>query len=137
MTIVISIAVDVNFIYHCATGEYMSNSSSITKQAQAATGVIVEVHGPVVVIACDTLPSLRQALYTRFDNETCLFANLHALLYTSLMEQNHKRVTHLDGAVRHLDDQLAQLAQQCNVLRQEEIIEEIEVILLSAASINE
>ena len=66
-----------------------------------------------------------------------LFAALHAMLYTSLMLENQHRVTHLDGAVKHLDDQSAELAKQCNALRQEEIIEEIEVILLSAASLGE
>jgi F-type H+-transporting ATPase subunit gamma len=66
-----------------------------------------------------------------------LFAALHAMLYTSLMMENHHRVTHLDGAVKHLDDQSEALAKQCNALRQEEIIEEIEVILLSAASLGE
>jgi len=63
-----------------------------------------------------------------------LFAALHAILYTSLMLENRHRVTHLEGAVKHLDDQSAELARQSNALRQEEIIEEIEVILLSAAS---
>jgi len=36
-------------------------------------GLITEVHGPVVVIACDRLPPLRRALSTRVDNETWLF----------------------------------------------------------------
>jgi len=66
-----------------------------------------------------------------------LFAALHAMLYTSLMLENQHRVTHLDGAVKHLDDQAEELAKRCNALRQEEIIEEIEVILLSAASLGE
>jgi F-type H+-transporting ATPase subunit gamma len=66
-----------------------------------------------------------------------LFAALHAILYTSLITENHHRVTHLDGAVRHLDEQAEDLARQCNALRQEEIIEEIEVILLSATSLAE
>ena len=66
-----------------------------------------------------------------------LFAALHSLLYTSLMAENHDRVRHLDGAVRHVDEQSEELAQKCNALRQEEIIEEIEVILLSAASVRE
>lgn len=62
-----------------------------------------------------------------------LFAALHAILYTSLMAENNRRVSHLESAVRHLDDETAELARRCNALRQEEIIEEIEVILLSAA----
>jgi F-type H+-transporting ATPase subunit gamma len=66
-----------------------------------------------------------------------LFAALHEMLYTSLNAENHQRVAHLQGAVKHLDDESAELARQCNALRQEEIIEEIEVILLSAASLGE
>ncbi len=36
-------------------------------------GLIVEAHGPVVVIACRRLPPLRQALCARIDGETYLF----------------------------------------------------------------
>ncbi|WP_051921528.1 F0F1 ATP synthase subunit beta [Porticoccus hydrocarbonoclasticus] len=36
-------------------------------------GAIVEVHGPVVVIACDTLPPLHQALCAHLNSETYLF----------------------------------------------------------------
>ncbi len=60
-----------------------------------------------------------------------LFAALHEMLYVALMTENHRRVAHLEGAVRHLDDQAAALAHKHNALRQEEIIEEIEVILLN------
>jgi F-type H+-transporting ATPase subunit gamma len=66
-----------------------------------------------------------------------LFATLHEMLYTSLMVENHQRVTHLDGAVKHLDDEAAEMTRQANTLRQEEIVEEIEVILLSAASLGD
>ncbi|WP_455203024.1 F0F1 ATP synthase subunit beta [Kaarinaea lacus] len=38
-----------------------------------AIGIITEVHGPVVVIACDSVPPLRQALYTSLDHDTYLF----------------------------------------------------------------
>jgi F-type H+-transporting ATPase subunit gamma len=53
------------------------------------------------------------------------------------MAENLRRVRHLEGAVRHLDDKSATLQHQSNALRQEEIIEEIEVILLSASSLDE
>jgi len=69
--------------------------------------------------------------------EQHLFAALHSMLYTSLMTENHNRVTHLEGAVNHLDDESDELVRQCSALRQEEIIEEIEVILLSASSLDE
>jgi F-type H+-transporting ATPase subunit gamma len=64
--------------------------------------------------------------------EHYLFALLHWILYTSLMAENRQRVSHLEGAVRHLDNENTKLAHLYNVLRQEEIIEEIEVILLNA-----
>jgi len=48
-------------------------------------GVITEVHGPVVVIACDRLPALRQALFARLDHERYLF-EVHQHL-----DENHLR----------------------------------------------
>lgn len=66
-----------------------------------------------------------------------LFAALHEMLYTSLMAENYSRVAHLENAIHHLDDQSANLARRCNSLRQEEITEEIEVILLSASQLSE
>jgi len=69
--------------------------------------------------------------------EHYLFAMLNRILYTSLMMENHRRVSHLEGAVNHLDEESAALSRQCMALRQEEIIEEIEVILLNAGSPDE
>lgn len=42
-------------------------------QASTPIGIIAEVHGPVVVINCQRLPPLRQALCTRVDHETFMF----------------------------------------------------------------
>lgn len=61
-----------------------------------------------------------------------LFAVLHAMFYTSLMAEHQRRVQHLDGATRRLDEQAAALGLRRNQLRQEEITEEIEVIMLSS-----
>ncbi|MCB1693035.1 MAG: F0F1 ATP synthase subunit beta [Pseudomonadales bacterium] len=44
-----------------------------TKDSNAAIGTIREVHGPVVVIQCERLPPLRQALYARVDHTTYMF----------------------------------------------------------------
>ncbi len=43
------------------------------EKSQTPIGVIVEVHGPVVVITCDRLPPLQQALCAHLDHETYLF----------------------------------------------------------------
>lgn len=65
-----------------------------------------------------------------------LFAALNRMLYSSLMAENQRRVSHLEGAVRHLDQQSVELTRKCRALRQEEIVEEIEVILLSAVELD-
>jgi len=65
-------------------------------------------------------------------SEHYLIAVLYKILYISLMAENHSRVEHLENAVEKLDEKLAQLVSQENRVRQEEIIEEIEIILLSA-----
>ena len=44
-----------------------------TREEQPPVGAITEVHGPVVVIACDRLPPLRQALYASINHESYLF----------------------------------------------------------------
>jgi F-type H+-transporting ATPase subunit beta len=45
----------------------------IPRAEQIPVGTIAEVHGPVVVVACETLPPLHQALSARLDHETYLF----------------------------------------------------------------
>ena len=64
-----------------------------------------------------------------------LYAVLHEVLYSSLLAENQQRLIHMDGAMRRIENDLAQLKIKYNALRQEEIIEEIEVILLSAEAI--
>ncbi|MGB0467617.1 MAG: F0F1 ATP synthase subunit gamma [Pontibacterium sp.] len=73
--------------------------------------------------ANDLLPDL---------SEYYLFSSLYKILYLSLMAENHSRLAHLENAVEKLDEKLIRLAAQENRVRQEEIIEEIEIILLSA-----
>ncbi len=51
----------------------MPESSPSNERNQTPIGVISEVHGPVAVITCNTLPPLRQALCAHLDHETCLF----------------------------------------------------------------
>lgn len=63
-----------------------------------------------------------------------LFNTLHRILYLSLMAENQHRIQHLEHATRHLDDITEELGRKINALRQEEITEEIEVMLLNAAT---
>jgi F-type H+-transporting ATPase subunit gamma len=64
-----------------------------------------------------------------------LDAHLHELIYVSLMAENVRRLQHMDGAIRHIDEESARLRLHSNVLRQEEITEEIELILLTAEAL--
>lgn len=61
-----------------------------------------------------------------------LYAALQEALYSSLMVENRYRLDHMDNALRQMDKRIARLGQDYNILRQEEITEEIEVIMLSA-----
>ena len=61
-----------------------------------------------------------------------LFAVLHEVFYNALVAENHHRLQHLDGAVKHLDDETVTLRRKLQTFRQEEITEEIEVILLNS-----
>lgn len=67
--------------------------------------------------------------------EQYLFARLHELLYSSLMVENQIRVQHMDSAVQRLERKSAELLRRRNILRQEEITEEIEVIMLSSGAL--
>lgn len=67
--------------------------------------------------------------------EQYLFAALHGLLYGSLMAENQLRMQHMDSAVRRLEKLSADLLRKRNILRQEEITEEIEVIMLSVKAL--
>jgi F-type H+-transporting ATPase subunit gamma len=64
--------------------------------------------------------------------EHYLFAVTHFWFFAALMAENQHRMQHLDQAAHHLEQQVEELGKRRNVLRQEEIIEEIEVILLSS-----
>lgn len=64
--------------------------------------------------------------------EHYLFFALYDVFYGSLLRENEIRAAHLDAAVAHLERKSTELRQRISGLRQEEIIEEIEVILLNA-----
>ena len=85
------------------------------------------VHAPLLYLPPHTLLAGLAEQY--------LFAALHELLYTSLMAENQRRMKHMDGAVRRLEQTSKELVRRRNLLRQEEITEEIEVIMLSVEAL--
>ena len=74
----------------------MENMSNVDDKGSQAVGLITQVHGPVVVIACDRLPPLRRALRASVDDEACLF-EVHQHL-----DERHVYVTELEPELAHL-----------------------------------
>ncbi|HWP00742.1 MAG TPA: FoF1 ATP synthase subunit gamma [Methylococcus sp.] len=68
--------------------------------------------------------------------EHYLFAVLRWLLDRSLLAEHQFRIRHLDGATRRIGETVAALRTTGNRMRQEEITEELEVILLGAEAID-
>jgi len=63
--------------------------------------------------------------------ENYLFAALCVSFYDSLMAENQRRMQHMEYAVQRIEQDSEKLLLRRNSLRQEEITEEIEVIMLS------
>lgn len=59
-----------------------------------------------------------------------LWAQMHDVFFGSLMEENRRRLQHMEGAMRRMDEKAVELQRKYNALRQEEITEEIEEIML-------
>lgn len=66
-----------------------------------------------------------------------LFSVLYFTLYKSFITENYQRVHHLDSALKRLENKTIDLTRHFNLLRQEEITEEIQVIMISAMAILE
>lgn len=62
--------------------------------------------------------------------EQYLFSVLYRAFYLSFLEENRQRLQHMEGALDTLESHLGSLRRAGNALRQEEITEELEVILL-------
>lgn len=60
-----------------------------------------------------------------------LFIALQEIAYMSLMAENQQRIQHTEGAIQHLEEKIMDLTSKYHILRQEEITEEIEIILLN------
>ena len=60
-----------------------------------------------------------------------LFSLLHAIFYSALMAENRARLAHLESAIQRLERDETDLLRRRNLLRQEEITEEIQMLMLS------
>lgn len=64
-----------------------------------------------------------------------LFAMFHSIFYKSFYAENHQRFFHLSNSLDRLDSKQNTLKGYLNLLRQEEITEEIQIIMLSAEAV--
>ena len=69
--------------------------------------------------------------------EHYLYGALHAIFFESLLEENRQRLEHMQRARDKLAENLSDLDKRQRRLRQEEITEEIELILLSADALTD
>jgi F-type H+-transporting ATPase subunit beta len=78
-------------IHHQSAERAPLNSLPVQQEDRHPIGIIAEIHGPVVIIDCDRLPPLRQALCTRFDHTVYMF-EVHQHL-----DERHVRAITLHG----------------------------------------
>jgi F-type H+-transporting ATPase subunit gamma len=93
---------------------------------------------PDALIASQTSPPLLQLSPEDYFSDFLhhyLYLGLTEIFSVSLLAENHYRVQHLEGAVRRLDERLEDLGRRARALRQEEITEEIETILLGTGGV--
>jgi F-type H+-transporting ATPase subunit gamma len=69
--------------------------------------------------------------------DQALMLSLHELFSVSLIAENRRRLEHMEGALRRLDETTAVLGRRMHAARQEDITQEIEVIMLSAQALAE
>jgi F-type H+-transporting ATPase subunit gamma len=75
--------------------------------------------------------TLRPGVLARTLMHHYLWSQLHAVFYESLTAENRRRLQHMQGAMQRVGERREALARRIGALRQEEITEEIEMILLS------
>ncbi|HXH86545.1 MAG TPA: FoF1 ATP synthase subunit gamma [Nitrospira sp.] len=59
-----------------------------------------------------------------------LFSLLHAIFFSALMAESRARLAHLESAIQRLERDETDLLRRRNILRQEEITEEIQMLML-------
>ena len=124
-------------VLHRTTGEFSGDGITFSALAHDAEGVLK--YRRLLPLAPPPVPRLShppclQLAPARFFAKLLdhyLLAALYGLLYESLAAENRQRLAHMEHALDRLDETLARLAVKRNALRQEKIVEEIEVILSS------
>ena len=101
---------------------------------QVSPRAILPVPDPAAILRRHPYPPLLNIAAKEFFAQLVrhyLWAQMHDVFYSSLMAENRRRLQHMEGAMQRMDENANELRRKVNLLRQEEITEEIEVIMLS------
>lgn len=101
---------------------------------QVSVRSILPVPNPGQATPCFADSPLLNLAAPKFFSELArhyLWAQMHDVFYGSLMAENRRRLQHMEGAMQRMEENAGELQRKYNLLRQEEITEEIEVIMLS------
>lgn len=117
---------------------------TIAHHSPASEGGGIRVHEPIkrapgrpIRMSYPPLLNLDPLVFATDLIDQHLFSLLHEVFYSSLMAENLSRFQHMDQAIQRLEKDMAELVLKRNSLRQEEITEEIEVIMLSAEALRQ
>lgn len=103
-------------------------------ESQVSVRLLLPVPNPKASAPHFAAPPLLNLAAPQFFAEMArhyLWAQMHDVFYGSLMAENRRRLQHMEGAMQRMEENADQLQRKYNLLRQEEITEEIEVIMLS------
>jgi len=122
---------------HAASRQFSGNGAALFSLAHDSEGepalkrLLPLAPPPALYFA--HLPQLQLAPPAFFAEllDQYLLAALYGLLYESLAAENRQRLAHMEHALDRLNETIDHLALKRNALRQEKIVEEIEVILSS------
>jgi len=118
--------INVFTLYRNADSDAIISARLLPFSPEAGTPAVRLAHAPLLNLPPETF---YLDLVDRY-----LFIALQQIASTSLMAESYRRIQHMSGAIRRLEETTETLLRKYHTQRQEEITEEIEVILLNAAT---
>ncbi len=131
-----AISLELNIKQHPALWRFFFNTSSNDRMETATLQPFVEFamvddhhlsFSPILNVSAERF-------VFEFINHY-LLSTLYFVFYRSFITENYQRLHHLDNALGRLENNIKQMTQHLNMVRQEDITQEIEVIMLSVEAI--
>jgi F-type H+-transporting ATPase subunit gamma len=115
----------ISVLHHVQHGIIEKLISPIPSATEQATSTQPYHSAPALTLA-------PEELLAGFMKQSILLS-LQEIFTQSLSAENYQRVTHMENALKHLDELNEKLLREMNRARQENIIQEIETILLNSS----